>query len=173
MFNSDTFSLSRVVLAGIVAGLAFAAFVTVGALVLGGPAHVFAPIRMVAAMALGPATLDPAYSAVVAGAVGLALHLLLSVAFAIVFASMIPVTFSTAAEVELGMAYGFVLWFTNLYLLGPALGWIWFAEQANPLLQLAAHTVAYGAVLGWFRHYEWLRDESRVDPKLHEWHALN
>ena len=33
-------------------------------------------------------------------------------------------------------------WLSNFYLIGPALGWVWFAEQTNPIVQLAAHTIA-------------------------------
>ena len=173
MFNSDTFSLSRVTMSGVLAGLVFALFVTLGALVTGGPAHAFTPLRMIAAIGLGPAALEPSYSPLVAVGAGVALHLVLSAGFAVIFASMIPVTFSTATEVGLGMAYGFVLWLFNFYLIGPTLGWVWFAEQSSPLVQLTAHTVGFGAVLGWLRHHAWEVSEANVDAKLHEWHALN
>jgi hypothetical protein len=71
------------------------------------------------------------------------------------------------------MAYGFMLWIVNFYLIGHALGWVWFAERSIPIVQLGAHTLGFGAVLGWFRHREWMIDEADVDEELHKWHALN
>jgi uncharacterized membrane protein YagU involved in acid resistance len=170
---SDTnFSVSRVLKAGIVAGVGLGIFQAVGTLVLSGPAHVLTPLRMIAAIALGPAALDPGYSPLVAMTVGLLLHLTLSMVFALIFAALVPVSFQTTTEVELGMAYGFLAWIFNFYLIAPALGWVWFA-QTNPLVQLAAHTIGFGAVVGWFRHHAWEVAEAKIDSDVHEFHALN
>jgi hypothetical protein len=173
MPSDSNFSVSRVLEAGIVAGLVLGIFQAVGVLVTSGPAHVLTPLRMIAAMALGPTALDPGYSPLIAATVGLALHLTPSMGFALIFAALIPASFQTATEVELGMAYGFLAWIFNFYLVAPALGWVWFAEQTRPLVQLVAHTIGFGAVLGWFRHYAWEVDEAKVDAELREWHALN
>jgi len=173
MFSDTNFSVSRVLKAGIVAGLVLGIFQAVGVLVTTGPAHTLMPLRMIAAIALGPAALDPAYSPLVAATVGLALHLTLSMAFALIFAALVPVSFETVTEIELGMAFGFLAWIFNFYLVAPALGWVWFAEQTSPLVQLAAHTIGFGAVVGWFRHHAWEMDEATIDPEVHKLHALN
>jgi hypothetical protein len=173
MARDGTFSLSRVLETGLAAGLVFAVFQVVAALVLNGPAETFTPLRMIAAMALGPAALDPSHSLLVAATVGVVVHLGLSMIFAVVFAALIPVTFGTGPEVGLGMAFGFMLWLTNFYLLGPSLGWIWFAEQTSPIVQLGAHTIAFGGVLGWLRRHLFIADEAKVDEELRAWHALN
>jgi hypothetical protein len=143
------------------------------ALVLAGPSAVFTPFRMVAAIALGPGALDASYSLVVAIAAGAVLHLVLAMMFALAFAAMIPVSFETRTEVELGMAYGFLLWVFNFHLIGPALGWVWFAQQTDPISQIAAHAIGYGAALGWFRHHAWMVDEAQLDADVHAFHALN
>ena len=93
--------------------------------------------------------------------------------FAVIFAAMIPVTFKRGSEIGLGMAYGFMLWLTNYYMIGHALGWVWFAQGTIPVVHLVAHTVAYGAVLGWFRQRLFVAAEAKLDPELREWHALN
>lgn len=172
MANDGTFALGRVLKAGAVAGLVFAVFQVVASLVLAGPSAAFTPIRLIGAIVLGREALDPGYSLLAAGAAGLVFHLALSMIFAVIFASMIPVSFAMATEVELGMAYGFLLWVFNYHLVGPALGWTWFA-QTNPIAQMTVHTLAYGAVLGWFRHHAWMADESHLDPEVHAFHALN
>ena len=173
MTSDGTFSLSRVLKAGFGAGLVLAIFQVVAALVFNGPAHAFMPLRMIAALALGPAALDATYPLLVALTVGLAIHLGLSMIFAVIFAAMIPVTFKRGSEIGLGMAYGFMLWLTNYYMIGHALGWVWFAQGTIPVVQLVAHTVAYGAVLGWFRQRLFVAAEAKLDPELREWHALN
>ena len=175
MTRDGTLSPGRVLEGGILAGLAFAIFEVVAAIVLTGPAHAFVPLRMIAAMVLGPHAMDPGYSLAAAASVGLLLHLILSMIFAAIFAALIPGTFATRSEIELGMFYGLMLWLANFHLIGPALGWVWFAQQPMPmpLAQLTAHTVAYGAVLGWFQHHAWVVDDAGVDEDLREFHALN
>ena len=173
MTTQGTFSLGSVLRSGLIAGLVFAILEVVAAVVFSGPAAAFSPLRMIGAMALGPEALDPRYSLIVAAGTGVALHLILSMVFALIFAGLIPVSFSTGTEVGLGMAYGAMVWLSNFYLIGPALGWVWFAEQTNPIVQLAAHTIGFGAVLGWFRHHAWEVAEAHLDPEVHEYHALN
>lgn len=173
MTSDGTFLLSRVLKAGLAAGVALAIFQGVAALVFNGPAHAFMPLRMSAAMALGPAALDASYPLLTAMTVGLAVHLSLSLIFAVIFAALIPVTFTRGSEIGLGMAFGFMLWLTNFYMLGHALGWVWFAERTIPNVELVAHTIAYGAVLGWLRHRLFLADEAKLDPELRAWRALN
>jgi len=147
------FNLGRALAAGAIAGLVFAGFEMLAALTLSGPGAVFTPLRMIGAMALGPQALDPQYSLVAASAAGLVLHLALSMIFAVIFESLVPVGLRTSAVVRLGMFYGFMLWLTNYYLLGPALGWVWFAQQTMPVVEAVAHSVFFGAVIAWVLHY--------------------
>ena len=173
MTRDGTLSRGRVLEGGVIAGLVFAIFEVTAAIVFSGPAQAFVPLRMIGAMVLGPHALDPGYSLAATASVGLLLHLILSMIFAVIFAALIPGTFATRSEVELGMFFGLMLWLSNFYLIGPALGWVWFAQQTIPVVQLTAHTVAYGAVLGWFQHHAWIVDEAGVADDLREWHALN
>ena len=173
MTRDGTLSRGRVLEGGVMAGLVFAIFEVIAAIVFGGPSQAFLPLRMIGAMVLGPHALDPTYSLVAAASVGLLLHLILSMVFAAIFAALIPGTFATRTEVELGMAFGLLLWVFNFHLIGPALGWVWFAQQTIPLVQLTAHAVAFGATLGWFQHHAWIVDEAGVAEDIREFHALN
>lgn len=173
MTRDGTLSPVRVLEAGLLAGLVFAIFEVTAATVLGGPSQAFVPLRLIGAIALGPHALEPGYSLVAAASVGLLVHLILSMLFAAIFAVLVPSTFATRSEVELGMFYGFMLWLSNFYLIGPALGWAWFAQQTTPLVQLTAHVVAFGAVLGWFQHHVWVVEDAGVDEDLRKFHALN
>jgi hypothetical protein len=62
---------------------------------------------------------------------GAAVLLMLSMVFALLFAALIPVSFAASTDVELGTTYGALLWLFGSYLVGPALGWVWFAAPAN------------------------------------------
>lgn len=153
MEEETQFNLGRALAAGAIAGLVFAGFEMAAALMLSGPGAVFTPLRMIGAMALGSQALDAQYPLVEAVATGLILHIALSMIFAVVFESLVPVGLRTTAVVRLGMFYGFMLWLTNYYLVGPALGWVWFAQQTMPIVEAVAHTVFFGAVIAWILHY--------------------
>jgi hypothetical protein len=173
MNTEGSFSLGRVLKSGLVAGVAFAIFEIVAAVVFSGPGAAFSPLRMTGAMVLGAQALDRGYPLIAAAGAGAAVLLTLSMVFALLFAALVPVTFATGTEIELGMAYGALVWLFGFYLIGPALGWVWFAEKTLPIVQLAAHAIGYGAVLGWFRHHAWEMAEARLDPEVHQYHALN
>jgi hypothetical protein len=55
---------------------------------------------------------------------------------------------STGAIVGAGIVGGLALWVVNFFVLGPALGWRWFAEMTDPLVQAVAHGAFFGIPLG-------------------------
>ena len=134
--------------AGVVAGVVFAAFeMIVGAVMMGLPAF-WTPLRMIGAIALGPQALDPGYALVAAGLAGLAVHVALSVVYGGVFAALAGGLRSGAAMIGAASAYGFALWLLNFYVIAPA-AFPWFGD-ASPMVQLIAHTFFFGSVLGFY-----------------------
>jgi hypothetical protein len=43
---------------------------------------------------------------------------------------------------------GFALWVVDFQVLACALGWPWFPDAPNAVVQIVAHTVFFGTVLG-------------------------
>ncbi len=145
--------IKSIVLGGIVAGVSLALFQMMIALVLKGA--FFAPMRMISAVVLGARVLDPSYPLQVAAPLGLGIYMVLSLAFAAVFALFMANAVSLAGtpgrRVFCGAVYGFVLWIMNYYVIATFLHWTWFAQQTDPFWQgFFAHVFVYGAVLGWF-----------------------
>lgn len=136
------------VIGGIVAGVVFAAFeMIVSAIMMGGGAF-FMPLRMIGAIALGSAALEPDYSLWLVAPAGLAVHVVLAAIYGVVFAMAFGGLRSAAMDIGIGAAYGFALWLLNFYVIAP-IAFPWFAE-ANPMVQFIAHTFFFGAVLGWY-----------------------
>ena len=142
------FRYSDVILAGIVGGIVFAGFEMIAAAVLMGPGAALTPLRMIAAIVLGPPVLDPRYSLVSAVLFGVTLHFVVSVVFAVIFAAFVSPMWGTGALTAAGIVFGSVLWLVTAYLVPPLAGWTWFADR-NPLVEFAAHTLFYGCPLGW------------------------
>ncbi|MDP3748825.1 MAG: hypothetical protein Q8Q88_17440 [Phenylobacterium sp.] len=141
-------AIRRGALAGVMAGVVFAIFEMVASAAMMGVAETAAPLRMIGAIALGPQALDPAYSLTAASLAGLAVHLVLSVIYGGAFAAIAGGLRPRPAIVGLATAYGFALWLLNFYLIAPA-AFPWFAA-ANAAVQFVAHTVFFGAVLGYY-----------------------
>jgi len=124
--------LRDVAYTGAAAGLLFIGFEMVATASLTGPATALIPLRMIGTIVLGRAALDPNYSIVVAGLTGLAVHLLLSIAFAALFAEIVT-RIERATEGELmatngqlvlaGTMFGTALWLVNFYVIAPLAGW--------------------------------------------------
>jgi hypothetical protein len=137
---------------GLVAGIAFAIFEMIMAVVLDGAAAFFMPLRMIGAMALGEQALDPAYSLPTAAATGIGVHLILSMLYGVAVAGAaryVPALAGSAASlVAWASAAGLGLWLVNFYVFAPAFGWTWFPQATNPIVQAIAHTVFYGTILG-------------------------
>lgn len=152
------FGLGTMVATGIVAGIIFAVFEMFAAAVLMGPEAAAMPLRMIGAMALGPEALDPGYSLAVAAMAGVAIHMILSIAFAGMFAvmaSFIAVTtagefLTTARSLALaGIVFGIALWLVNFYIVAPLAGWTWFPDRTDPVVQFLAHAFFFGCAVGW------------------------
>ncbi len=137
---------------GLLAGVVFAMFEMIVAALMMGASAFWMPLRMIGAIVLGQRALEPGYALVTAAIVGMLVHLMLPVAYGIVFALLVaylPVlAASTAILLAAASVYGLLLWLVNFYAIAPLAGWRWFPEQTNPVVQFIAHTVMFGTVLG-------------------------
>jgi hypothetical protein len=150
--------LRDVAYTGVAAGLIFIGFEMVATAFLMGSATALMPLRMIGAITLGQALLDPNYSPFVAGITGLAVHLLLSVAFAVLFAEGVS-RIERATEGELmatsgqralaGTVFGTALWLVNFYVIAPLAGWTWFAGNVHHIVAFLGHAFFFGCPLGW------------------------
>jgi hypothetical protein len=140
------------ILGGIVAGIVFALFEMIMAVVLDGTEAFFMPLRMIGGMGLGPAALDPGTSLLTAGGVGLAIHMALSMIYGVAVAavlSLVPqLSASRTAILTSASIAGFALWVVNFFVFAPIFGWTWFPNDTNPVVQIVAHTFFFGTVLG-------------------------
>jgi uncharacterized membrane protein YagU involved in acid resistance len=141
-------ALTQGAIGGIVAGIVFAAFEMIASAAMMGPEAFFMPLRMIGAIALGPAALEPTYSLWGAGLAGLVVHIVLAVIYGAVFALIFGGLRSPAVDIAVGAAFGLALWLINFYVIAPVM-FPWFTE-ANPMVQFIAHTFFFGAVLGWY-----------------------
>src|SRR6188474_1438104 len=117
-----------IVTIGLAAGIIFVVFEVLAAELILGMASAMVPIRMIAAIAVGPRALDASYSLALATAVGLALHLLLSIVYTAVLALIVS-SVSTITNEELlsgalgdaftGVFFGITLYVLNYYLISP------------------------------------------------------
>ncbi|WP_258045731.1 hypothetical protein [Mesorhizobium sp. NBSH29] len=108
----------------------------------------FMPLRMIGAIVIGPAALDPGYSLLTAGSVGVIVHMVLSIVYGMIFGAIAASTLrGQMAHVGLGSLFGLVLWLVNFYVIAP-MAFPWFLE-ANPIAQFIAHTFFFGTVLGY------------------------
>lgn len=139
-------ALGRGAALGIIAGLVFAAFEMIASAVLMGTQAFFMPLRMIGAMVLGPEALDPSYSIITAGLAGVIVHVTLSVIYGMAFAVIAGGLKAQRHDVLLGVVFGFALWLFNFYVVAPRV-FPWFLES-SPVVQLIAHTVFFGGVLG-------------------------
>jgi hypothetical protein len=151
------YELGTIVGTGMVASIIFAAFEMVAAAILMGPVGAVMPLRMIGAMILGPAALDPGYSLAIAATAGIVIHVILSILFTAVFAWILAAVAVTTTGDLLsapgslmlaGMMFGLALWLVNFYIIAPV-AWPWFPQRTNAFVQLLAHTVFFGAPVGW------------------------
>lgn len=148
------------VVGGVLAGIVFAMFEMIAAVVQMGGQAFFMPLRMIGGMVLGQQALEPAAtSLLVAAGAGLAVHMMLSA----VFGASVAVVAALIARLRAGglplVAWasfaGFALWIVNFYVIAPIAGWRWFPDGTNPLVQFIAHTFVFGSLLGLY--LEWRR----------------
>lgn len=137
---------------GIIAGIAFAMFEMIMAVVLNGSEAFFMPLRMIGAIAVGKSALDPATSLVTAGGAGILVHMALSMMYGVGVAAvlaLVPALSRTrTSTIAVASAAGFGLWILNFFILAGVFGWTWFPDTQNVAVQFVAHTVMYGTVLG-------------------------
>ena len=135
---------------GVIAGLIFPMFEMAMAALQGDDP--LAPLRMIGGIALGDQALDPGFSILSAGAAGIAVHMMLSIVYGVVFgaaAVVVPFIISSSAIAALaGAVLGTLLWVVNFYLIAPIFGWTWFPEMTDPLVQFVAHAGFFGVPLG-------------------------
>ncbi len=155
---ATTRELGAITVSGLVAGIIMAAFDIVATAAVIGVGAATTPLRMIAAILLGRAALRPDYSLALVVPAALVLHLALSVLFTGIFAVVIDAVsaatrrelVSTPGSITLaGVLFGIVLWLINFFVIAPAAGWTWFSEGDHQVIQLAAHTVFFGAPMGW------------------------
>jgi uncharacterized membrane protein YagU involved in acid resistance len=135
-------------IAGIVAGIVFAAFeMVVSAFMMGAEAF-FMPLRMIGAIALGTDALDPSYSLAAAGVTGVIVHMILAVIYGVIFGEIAAMLRGPVAFIGAASIFGFVLWLVNFYVIAPA-AFPWFLDS-SPLVQFIGHTFLFGSVLGYY-----------------------
>jgi hypothetical protein len=149
------------ILAGIVAGLVFAAFEMIASAVMMGPAALTMPLRMIGGIALGSRAMAPDFPLATAALAGIIVHMILAMIYGGVFAALAGGLRPGPAVIGLAGAYGVLLWLINFYLIAPA-AFPWFA-QANPVVAFVGHAVFFGAVLGYvlWRAHERLLKSAR------------
>jgi hypothetical protein len=133
--------LGGVALLIVESALAIAAFGTAAALL---------PLRMAAGILLGPGAVDPATPAAPLVVAGLLVHVTLSAAFGLLFASIMerrPRRRSTTAMLLAAMLYGCGVWALNAYVIAPLFGWDWFPRRAGPVAQLVAHALVFAPIV--------------------------
>lgn len=137
---------------GVIAGIVFAMFEMIVAAIMNGGNAFFMPLRMIGATVLGMKALDPGYSLLTAGVVGLMVHMVLSVLFGVIlafaFAAIPALASGTTMRLAAASIYGFGLWIVNFYVIARAADWSWFPNGTNAVVQFIAHTVMFGTVLG-------------------------
>jgi hypothetical protein len=153
------------VLAGVTAGIVFAMFEMVMAVVFDGADAFFMPLRMIGGIGLGKAALEPGTSLLAAGGAGLVIHMILSMMYGVVAAAVLSLVprlsaSRTAVLVSTSLA-GLALWIVNFYGLAPVFGWTWFPDGTNAAVQFVAHTFFFGTVLGLVLDRAYLRRAER------------
>lgn len=140
------------ILGGVIAGITFALFEMIMAVILEGAAAFFMPLRMIGGIGLGPEAMDPGTPLLTAGGVGIVIHMVLSIVYGVAVAavlSLIPrLSASRVAVVASASVAGLALWVVNFYGFAPVFGWTWFPNDTNAVVQFVAHTFFFGSVLG-------------------------
>jgi hypothetical protein len=139
---------------GVIAGLVFAVFETIAAVVMDGLPAMFMPIRMISGIVLGAGAMDPSFPLITALIAGVLVHLVLSAIFGVIVGLIgftIPaLSQSTGMWLIVTSLFGLALWIVNFYVIAPIGGWNWFPMQTNPIIQAIAHTLFFGTALGMY-----------------------
>jgi hypothetical protein len=139
--------------AGAIAGVVFAMFEMMMAVVTDGTGAFFMPLRMIGGIAIGKTALDPGTSLLFASGVGIVLHMALSMMFGVIVAGVlrrVPSLASSKSSVLITSSVaGLLLWIVNFQVFARAFGWTWFPDGTNAAVQIVAHTVFFGTILGY------------------------
>ncbi|MBI2953735.1 MAG: hypothetical protein HYY30_05435 [Chloroflexi bacterium] len=137
------------VVGGIIAGLVFALFEMVVAMVMG--ISFFDPLRLIGSMVLGVEALDPTYPLATAAIVGAVIHLILSAIYGVIFVYLLAytsqLTSSTGLLLLYGSLFGLALWIVNFLIIAPFV-WPQFTMVDQFWMGFVAHTFFFGTVLG-------------------------
>jgi hypothetical protein len=146
------------VFAGVAAGLIFAAFEIVATALVDGRAAAMMPLRMIGGIILGRSALDSTAPLAFVAVTSVAVHLLLSVVYASIFAAIVT-RIASATDGELmtssgqvalaGGMFGTVLWLINFYVIAPLAGWTWFPANVHHVIAFLGHAFFFGCPLGW------------------------
>ncbi len=153
---------------GLVAGVIFAMFEMIAAAVLMGPSAFFMPLRMIGAIGLGPAALEPTYPLLPAAAAGMAIHMMNSAVYGAAFGAVVAFLPAAARQRSVLLVaatlFGVLLWVVNFFVIAPIAGWRWFPDGTDHLVQFVAHAFFYGTLLGAYVG----RRASNAGAPLHE-----
>jgi hypothetical protein len=151
------FRLGTIVTIGLAAGIIFIAFEVMATEMLIGMASAMVPIRMIAAIVVGPRALSAGYSLTLAIVIGLTLHLLLSITYTAILAVIVSwvnaitdheLLSNALGDAFTGVFFGIALYMLNYYVISPMAGWSWFREGGNVVVQFLSHGL-FGFVAGW------------------------
>jgi hypothetical protein len=137
---------------GVLAGVGLALVELVMMDLQGGHLVVARFLRRIAAMWIGPQALAPDFPFTTVAVVGMLIHIGLSALFGLIFTWLTEsrvheLARSRAILLLAATGYGLLLWPLNVYLIAPFVGWEWFAQETEPVVQAAAH-LCYGLLLG-------------------------
>ncbi|CAN5256636.1 hypothetical protein BH24PSE2_BH24PSE2_08140 [soil metagenome] len=136
---------SRAVIAGLIAGLVFVMMEMLLVTVAMGQSP-WGPPRMMAAIVMGRDVLPPPASFnFLIIMIGMMLHLVLSIAYAVLLAFIIR-SMSMGAAIGIGALFGLILYLVNFF--GLTAVFDWFAMARN-WVTVISH-VAFGAVAAWY-----------------------
>lgn len=135
---------------GLLSGLVFSGAVSVAAMLQN--QSWAAPVRLIAAVALGRRALEPDQPLLAALTVGMGLHLLYTVATGLLFAWLVAtwpgLRRSGRTTLVAALVYTLVLWLVGFYVIAPLLGWRWFPERTEFLSQFVLQVGFWGGALG-------------------------
>ncbi len=142
--------LTHGIIGGILAGVAFVMVdMILAAVQMGAP--FYAPLRMMGAIALGSQALQESYPFVQAAVAAVAVHMVLSALYGVVFVYLLAafrqLRASTGALLAYGSIFGLALWVLNFLIIAP-IAFPWFGMVNQFWFGFVAHTFFYGTVLG-------------------------
>lgn len=145
--------LGRSVVAALLVSVTFPLAEMAGYAIVDGPDETLKPVRQIAAVALGERALNDSPSLLVVLLLGgvvlnFAFNLLFCLPFVVLTAVVAAIRARRAALIAAATVYGAVLWPLNFYLFAPLLGWDFFPDLHDPVVEGVAHIAFFGLPLG-------------------------